>query len=58
MSQLPKPDREQLRAKYPDVFDRPAGTRLATPAMIVAASPFSSSGSSISTFHRRSCSPG
>ncbi|UPK01148.1 phosphonate ABC transporter, permease protein PhnE [Bradyrhizobium sp. 170] len=37
MSQLPKPDREQLRAKYPDVFDRPAGTRLATPAMIVAA---------------------
>ena len=37
MSQLPKPDREQLRAKYPDVFDRPAATRLATPAMIVAA---------------------
>jgi phosphonate transport system permease protein len=37
MSQLPKPDREQLRAKYPDVFDRPAGTRLAMPAMIVAA---------------------
>ena len=37
MSQLPKPDREQLRAKYPDIFDRPAATRLATPAMIVAA---------------------
>ncbi len=37
MSQLPKPDREQLRAKYPDVFDRPVATRLATPAMIVAA---------------------
>jgi len=37
MSQLPKPDREQLRAKYPDVFDRPATSRLATPAMIVAA---------------------
>jgi phosphonate transport system permease protein len=37
MSQLPKPDREQLRAKYPDVFDRPAASRLATPAMIVAA---------------------
>src|SRR5947208_4160504 len=36
MSQLPKPDREQLRAKYPDVFDRPAASRLATPAMIVA----------------------
>jgi len=37
MSQLPKPDREQLRSKYPDIFDRPAATRLATPAMIVAA---------------------
>jgi len=37
MSQLPKPDREQLRAKYPDVFDRPAASRLATPAMLVAA---------------------
>ena len=37
MSQLPKPDREQLRAKYPDVFDRPAASRLATPAMVVAA---------------------
>ena len=37
MSQLPKPDREQLRARYHDVFDRPATSRLATPAMIVAA---------------------
>jgi phosphonate transport system permease protein len=37
MTQLPKPDREQLRAKYPDVFDRPAASRLAMPAMIVAA---------------------
>jgi phosphonate transport system permease protein len=37
MSQLPKPDRERLREKYPDVFDRPAATRLATPAMIVTA---------------------
>lgn len=37
MSQLPKPDREQLRAKYPDVFDRPAAARLAMPAMLVAA---------------------
>ena len=35
MSQLPKPDREQLRAKYPDIFDRPAATRLATPAMML-----------------------
>jgi phosphonate transport system permease protein len=37
MSQLPKADPEQLRAKYPDIFDRPASARLATPAMIVAA---------------------
>ena len=37
MSQLPKPDRERLRAKYPDVFDRPATSRLATPAMTAAA---------------------
>ena len=37
MSQLPKPDREQLRAKCPDVFDRPASARLATPTMIVVA---------------------
>jgi phosphonate transport system permease protein len=37
MSQLPKPDREQLRAKYPDVFDRPASARLAMPAMIIGA---------------------
>jgi phosphonate transport system permease protein len=37
MSQLPKPDRERLRAKYPDIFDRPAASRLATPAMLVAA---------------------
>jgi len=37
MSQLPKADSEALRAKYPDVFDRPASARLATPAMILAA---------------------
>jgi phosphonate transport system permease protein len=37
MSQLPKPDKEALRAKYPDVFDRPAASRPATPAMLVAA---------------------
>ena len=37
MSQLPKPDREQLRTKYPDVFDRPASARLAMPAMITGA---------------------
>ena len=37
MSQLPKPDREQLRAKYPEIFERPAASRLATPVMLVAA---------------------
>jgi phosphonate transport system permease protein len=37
MSQLPKPDTEQLRTKYPDVFDRPASARVATPAMVLAA---------------------
>jgi phosphonate transport system permease protein len=37
MSQLPKPDREALRAKYPKVFERPVSARLATPAMIVLA---------------------
>jgi phosphonate transport system permease protein len=37
MSQLPKLDRERLRAKYPDVFARPASARLATPVMLIAA---------------------
>ena len=37
MSQLPKPDREGLRAKYPAVFERPVSARLATPATIVLA---------------------
>jgi phosphonate transport system permease protein len=37
MSQLPKPDREGLRAKYPEVFERPVSARLATSAMIVLA---------------------
>jgi phosphonate transport system permease protein len=37
MSQLPKPDTDGLRAKYPDVFARPASARLAMPAMILAA---------------------
>jgi len=37
VSQLPKPDSQALRTKYPDVFDRPASARLATPAMMVAA---------------------
>ena len=30
-------DAAQMRARYPDVFDRPASARLATPAMIVGA---------------------
>jgi phosphonate transport system permease protein len=37
MSQLPKPDREALSAKYPDAFERPAAARLAMPVMILAA---------------------
>jgi phosphonate transport system permease protein len=37
MSQLPRPDREALRAKCPDVFERPVSARLATPAMILLA---------------------
>ena len=37
MSQMPMPDTAKLRAKYPDVFQRPASARLATPAMIVLA---------------------
>jgi phosphonate transport system permease protein len=37
MSQLPKPDHDALRVKYPDVFARPAAARLATPLMIVLA---------------------
>ena len=36
MSQLPKPDTDALRNKYPDVFDRPASARLAMPAIILA----------------------
>jgi phosphonate transport system permease protein len=37
MSQLPNPNSEQLRTKYPEAFERPVSARLATPAMIVAA---------------------
>ena len=33
MSGLPAPDRLELRARYPQVFDRPASARLATPAV-------------------------
>ena len=38
MTQLPTPDREGLRARYPVVFNRPVSARLATPAMILVAS--------------------
>jgi phosphonate transport system permease protein len=37
MSPLPAPDSEQLRARYPEVFNRPVSARLALPAMIAAA---------------------
>ncbi|TCU66565.1 phosphonate transport system permease protein [Bradyrhizobium sp. R2.2-H] len=37
MSRHPEIDTTQLRARYPDVFSRPASARLATPAMIAAA---------------------
>jgi phosphonate transport system permease protein len=37
MTQLPAPDSAELRARYPDVFNRPVSARLATPAMLVGA---------------------
>jgi phosphonate transport system permease protein len=37
MSRLPAPDPARLRARYPDVFDRPASARLATPLMALLA---------------------
>jgi phosphonate transport system permease protein len=37
MTQLPAPDQEDLRARYPDVFNRPVSARLATPAMLLGA---------------------
>jgi hypothetical protein len=51
MTQLPAPNSEQLRARYPDVFNRPLSAQLATPAMMLGA--FLYSGWSISTFRRR-----
>jgi phosphonate transport system permease protein len=38
LSQLPTPDRRELRARYPHVFDRPASARLATPVVLLLAS--------------------
>ncbi len=37
MTQLPRPDSAELRARYPDVFDPPLAARIATPAMLVGA---------------------
>ena len=37
MTQLPKPDAGELRARYSHVFDRPLSARLATPAMLLGA---------------------
>ena len=37
MSRLPASDPAQLRARYPEVFDRPASARLATPLMALLA---------------------
>ena len=37
MTQTLTPDREALRARYPNVFDRPASARLATPVMLIVA---------------------
>jgi phosphonate transport system permease protein len=37
MSQLPAPNSQELRARYPGVFNRPVSARLATPVMILGA---------------------
>jgi phosphonate transport system permease protein len=37
MTQLPTPDSEDLRSRYPDVFNRPMSARLAMPAMLLGA---------------------
>ena len=37
MTRLPPPDSEQLRTRYPNVFNPPASVRLATPAMLLGA---------------------
>ena len=37
MKQMPAPDRDELRARYPEIFSRPASARLAMPAMLIAA---------------------
>jgi phosphonate transport system permease protein len=37
VSQRLSPDQDALRARYPDVFNRPASARLATPVMLIVA---------------------
>ena len=37
MNEVPAPDRDELRARYPEIFNRPAAARLATPAMLLVA---------------------
>ena len=37
MNQVPAPDLARLRARYPQIFDRPASARLSTPAMVLLA---------------------
>ena len=37
MTKLSAPDADGLRARYPDVFDRPVSSRLAVPAMLIGA---------------------
>jgi phosphonate transport system permease protein len=37
MTELPKPDAAELRARYPQAFERPLSARLATPAMLLGA---------------------
>jgi phosphonate transport system permease protein len=37
VNQVPTPDRLELRARYPQIFDRPASARLATPVVALLA---------------------
>jgi phosphonate transport system permease protein len=37
VSRVPAPDRREVRARHPQIFDRPVSARLATPAMILLA---------------------
>src|ERR1700704_2479175 len=37
MTRLPAPDSENLRSRYPEIFNRPVSSRLAVPAMLAGA---------------------